>query len=149
MQHHRQPVRPLQPWQSAAARLLGAGSALLLIGCGGAYDAQVSGSVHLDGKPLERGVVAYYPEQGGPVGHGVIGPDGRYVVMTGREPGIPPGKYAVTVVSHEGVDTRPGYSGPPPPGRRLTAERLADKTTTDLHYTVESGENTINLDLSS
>lgn len=119
------------------------------LGCGGTYDAQVAGQVTLDGKPLERGVVAYYPAAGGPVGFGVIEQDGHYDVVIGREAGLPPGDYAVTVVANEPSTVSLTGSGPPPPGRRLTPQHVSDKATTDLHFTVEPGGNTIDLALSS
>jgi hypothetical protein len=105
--------------------------------------------VTLDGKPLDRGLVAYYPKNGGPIAYGVIDHEGEYFLMTGRELGIPAGDYAVTVVSNEEPQRRLGEPGPPPPGRRLTAERISDKRTTDLHYTVEPGGNKIDLELMS
>ena len=118
-------------------------------GCGGSYDARVSGTVTLDGLPLERGIVAYHPKQGGPVAHGVIQSDGVYVVRTGREAGIPSGEYNVTVVATEVPGRSRQGSGPPPPGRRLTTERVSRKETTPLHYTVEPGRNEIDLNLES
>ena len=119
------------------------------VGCGGTYEARVSGTVRLDGKQLERGVVTYHPQGHGPTAYGVINRHGKYVVMTGREYGITPGNYDVTVVSNDLPERRPGHSGPPPAGKRLTSEQLSDKETTNLHYTVVAGSNEINLDLNT
>lgn len=118
------------------------------VGCGSQYDSQVYGTVTLDGIPLERGVIAYYPKKEGPTAHGVISTDGEYSVMTGRENGIPPGEYDVTVVSNEKPNTSQD-NGPPSPGMKLTPEHLSDRKTTDLHYTVEPGNNQIDLSLTS
>ena len=121
---------------------------LALAGCGSEFGAEVTGVVTLDGIPLENGVVAFHPEHGGPVAHGVIGQDGAYVVMTGRQEGLPVGDYAVTVVANE-TPTSDAGSGPPAPGRRLTSEKVSDKSTTDLRYQVQSGHNEIDLNLES
>ncbi len=130
-------------WGIASAAVV-----LMLAGCGSEFGAEVSGVVTLDGIPLENGIVAFHPEHGGPVAHGVIGKDGSYVVLTGRQEGLPIGDYTVTVVANETPRIDAG-SGPPPPGRRLTSEKVSDKSTTDLHYNVESGHNQIDLNLRS
>ena len=128
--------------------MLATAAIAVCIGCG-RYDARVSGTVTLDGKVLDRGIVAYYPESGGVVAYGVIDGNGEYHLMTGRDAGLPPGEYDVTVVANEVPERQPGKSGPPPPGKRLTAESVSDRRTTDLHYTVEPGGNVIDLELFS
>ncbi len=130
-------------WFALAASVLAT-----CIGCS-KYDARVSGSVTLDGKVLDRGMVAYYPKDGGTVAYGVIENDGSYYLMTGRDTGLPPGDYDVTVVANEQPERQPGDSGPPPPGKRLTAQYVSDRSTTDLHYTVQPGRNDIDLELFS
>ena len=119
------------------------------LGCGSVYDSQVSGVVILDGIPLERGIVAFYPKQKGPVAHGIIQADGSYTVFTGREEGMPSGDYDVTIVSTEAAEPNSNGTGPPPPGRRLTSEHLSDRKTTDLHYTIEPGNNKIEIQIES
>lgn len=117
-----------------------------LIGCGG-KPAQVSGTVTLDGKPLERGVVGFTPVAGGLRAAGIIQSDGRYTLTTNRESGLETGEYRVTVVSRE--PGPPSNGGPPMPGPYITPERYAVESTSGLFYTVAPGNNTIDIELTS
>jgi hypothetical protein len=119
-------------------------------GCGGAYDASVSGEVTLDGNPVPRGTVTFSPTQGGPTAYGQIEEDGDYYVQTGTESGLPVGEYQVTVVAEEPpAVTRTAAGGPPPSGKSITPEWYRLKDSSGLKYTVESGSNRIDLKLSS
>jgi hypothetical protein len=71
-----------------------------IVGCGGTYDASVSGIVTLDGAPVPRGMVSYQPVSGGPAAYAPIQENGEYVVRTGRENGLPSGEYDVTVTAN-------------------------------------------------
>lgn len=121
---------------------------VLVAGCGSPHEASVSGTVTLDGEPLDRGTVSFHPVGEGAVAYGQIGADGSYEVKTGRESGLAPGDYKVTVVA-----TTP----PPPPkdpmdepvGELITPQRYGAKQTTDLQFAVEPGSNTIDLELTS
>jgi hypothetical protein len=126
--------------------LTGAVAVALLVGCGG-KPATVSGVVTLDGKPLERGMVGFSPVNGGMRAAGVIESDGTYVLSTNRDEGLETGEYAVTVVSRE-----PGPEnavGPPIPGPYITPQKYAAESTSGLKFTVERGDNEINIELSS
>ncbi|MDC0935991.1 hypothetical protein OAS39_06870 [Pirellulales bacterium] len=118
-------------------------------GCGGKYNASVSGTVTLDGKPLESGTVAFHPKSPGPIGFGTIQSDGSYEVMCGQTAGLNTGEYSVTIVAIEPPPANWDPNVPPPPGRQLTADKHADPATTDLHFTVGSGSNDIDLQLTS
>jgi len=63
---------------------------LALSGCGGSNRVAVKGKVTLDGTPLEKGYIAFYPEdgQGGTIGGNII--DGEYTI-----PDVPLGKKKV------------------------------------------------------
>ena len=98
---------------------------------------------------LQRGLIAFHPQQGGAIGYGVIRKDGSYEVMTGREAGLRAGDYDVTVVATEFPTEKWTGSGPPPPGRQLTPASIGSRKTTHLHYTVEPGNNEIHLELES
>ncbi len=121
----------------------------MVAGCGGVYDASVEGVVKLNGSPLTRGTVKFIPEQSGSSGYGLIGSDGSYSIMTGRESGLPSGSYAVTVVANEASIPNANPSLPPAPGKPITPEWYRDQATTPLKHSVESGRNTINLELDS
>ena len=111
---------------------------LLCAGCGGPYDSYVSGVATLDGTPLTRGTITFNPANPGPVAYSSIDSNGNYTLNT------------VTVVAKE--DAIPDTSGrglPPTPGKNITPEWYASKQHSGLNFTVESGSNDINLELSS
>ena len=73
---------------------LAAFALVALLGCGGS-DASVSGTVTLNGTPIDAGAVTFVPE-GGDAGRIKVGGailNGKYVVESGR--GLLPGKYKV------------------------------------------------------
>ncbi|HMP05657.1 MAG TPA: carboxypeptidase-like regulatory domain-containing protein [Lacipirellulaceae bacterium] len=119
------------------------------LGCGGAFDASVSGVVSLDGAPVPRGTVSFAPIDSGPTAYGLIGSDGRYVLHTGREEGLPPGEYRVSVVATEVSPPRGPQGGPPPLGKMLTPLWYRDIATSGLSFTVNRGKNQIDIQLNS
>jgi hypothetical protein len=119
-------------------------------GCGGTYDASVSGAVTLDGNAVPRGTVAYIPAGGGPAAYSPIQENGSYSLRTGRESGLPPGEYLVTVTSNEVPAQFESKDGRPmPPGKAITPLWYRSKDTSGLKYSVVSGANEINLELTS
>jgi hypothetical protein len=121
-----------------------------IAGCGGAYDATVSGIVTLDGKALPGGLVGFHPVSAGPSAYAVIDDSGKYSVRTGTERGLPPGDYKVTASANEPPASERGeQGGPPPPGKSITPAWYRMKETSGLQYTVKLGSNTINLELKS
>lgn len=121
----------------------------LLAGCGGLYDAGVSGLVTLDGNPLPRGTVAFNPQTPGPPSYGQIDSSGHYTVMTGREEGLPSGSYVLTVVANEPPTVEGKDGGPPPAGKPITPRWYRSQETSGLSFTVEPGSNEFNLELST
>lgn len=122
---------------------------LTTAGCGGTYDAAVMGAVKLNGNPVPRGTVTFAPQSTGPAAYGLIQADGTYVVHTGREEGLPSGQYVVTVAANEAPTAQGRDGGPPPTGKPITPEWYRDPTTSGLNFTVEPGDNQINLDLTT
>lgn len=122
-------------------------------GCGSKHGAKVEGHVTLDGQPLPAtclGSVAFYPSSGGPPAMGRIDEDSNYTLSTGREPSLPPGDYKVTVAANEPPSTLVATNGlAPPPGKPITPPRYRQSRTSGLQYTVDSGSNEINLELTS
>lgn len=130
---------------SAAAIVVAA-----ITGCGGAFDATVSGVVTLDDKPVPRGTVSYTPVQGGPAAYAPIEEDGSYEMRTGRERGLPIGEYQVTVTANEPPPVlQTAQGGPPPEGKPITPPWYQLKDSSGLRYNVESGSNEIDLKLTS
>jgi hypothetical protein len=125
-------------------------AAVLAAGCGGPYDASVTGVVTLDGNAVTSGAVAYIPTSGGPMAYAEIDEAGQYEVYTGSAAGLAPGSYGVTVVSREPPATqRSKLDGPPPPGNLKTPLWYAMAESSPLKFDVEPGDNEFNLELKS
>jgi hypothetical protein len=123
---------------------------LTALGCGGTYDSSVSGVVTLDGKIVPTGTVSFTPSSAGPTAFSLIAADGKYSVRTGRESGLPPGQYSVSVTANEPpAALRSKDGGPAPLGKPITPEWYRNPTTSGLSYDVKPGENEINLELKS
>ncbi len=117
-------------------------------GCGGVYDSTVTGAVTLDGTAVPRGTVTYHPTAGGPAAYAPIEEDGSYTIHTGREEGLPSGEYQVTVAANEPpMVQQTAAGGPPPPGKPITPLWYRAKDTSGLRFTIERGDNEINLEL--
>jgi hypothetical protein len=133
----------------AAKCLAMIGAVAFVAGCGGTYDASVSGVVSLNQAPLPGGTVKFTPESPGPSGYGLIDSSGNYQIMTGREAGLPAGKYVATVVANEPSIPNKNPSLPPAPGKPITPAWYRDPVRSPLKYTVEPGSNEINMELST
>ena len=120
---------------------------LVFVGCGG-NPASVTGLVTIDGEPLERGKVGFTPTSGGMKATGKIDSSGYYELRTNRESGLQVGEYEATVISTEPGIVEPG-GGPPMPGKSLIPKRYGRTRTSELRFSVTSGANTINIELSS
>jgi hypothetical protein len=106
-------------------------------GCGGETSGTIVGKVAFRGQPVPGGFVDFVSE-GGKVTTGRIQPDGTYTVS-----GVPVGRAAITVRDLSGG--LGGAAGTKPlklPLRYRSAEASG------LHYTVNSGRQQHNLDLS-
>ena len=123
--------------------------AVMLAGCGSAYDATVQGVAKLNQAPLQSGTVTFIPQQSGPSGYGEIESDGSYSIMTGREKGLPAGTYVVTVAANEPSTPDKNPSAPPTPGKPITPAWYRDATQSPLKFTVSPGKNTIDLEMTS
>jgi len=119
------------------------GWAIGVIGCSGANESTISGTVQLDNKPLETGTVTFHPNPDGPLVYGQIGAGGRYEAKTGSAKGLLPGEYVITIAA----------TGPPPPDysppKLLTPKKYSDKGTSGLQRTVKPGHNTFDFELLS
>jgi hypothetical protein len=119
-----------------------------LVGCS-KYDASVAGVITFDGKPLPRGTVKFAPQGAGPAAYGLISSDGEYSIMTGREKGLLPGDYTITVVANEASTPGANPALPPAPGKPITPPWYREQAQSPLKQSVKPGRNTINLDLTS
>ncbi len=124
-------------------------AASLLAGCS-KYGATVHGNVRLDGQNLPRGKVVFSPVEKGPPATGKINADGSYALKVGTENSLPAGVYTATVVAHEQADLSKRKDGAPPPiPKRLTPVKYQKVNTSGLSYTVEKGDNQIDIDLTT
>lgn len=121
---------------------------ITLVGCGGPYDATVSGMVKFNGAPVPRGTVSFKPQSSGADAFGQINADGTYLMRTGREEGLKSGSYVVSVAANETPPPNP-KGGPPPMGKSITPEWYRDPATSGLTFTVAPGDNTIDLELNA
>lgn len=109
--------------------------------------ASVSGAVSVDGQPVNKGKVTFIPVGPGQMAIGAIDTDGTYEVMTNREEGLGVGEYKVAIVAREMEVSEEG--GPPMQGNYIVPKRYGLAETSGLQYTVESGHNEIDFELSS
>ena len=134
-------------WRRFSAATIGLGL-IALAGCGGRYDASVSGVAKLNGSPLPSGsIVKFIPVQAGPSPYGLVDEAGKYDIVTGRDRGLPSGEYVVTVVANEPSAPAANPSAPPTPGKAITPAWYRSPDQSPLKYTVEPGSNEINLEL--
>lgn len=131
---------------------------MVLAGCGGPVDKlprqAVSGSVTLDGKPLERGTISFQPVSELPTAAAVSVNGGQYSMA--RAEGLVPGAYRVLISSTpptvSQVDSK--TSRPPPPGQASPPpkESLPEKynaSTTLTAEVKEAAKNTFDFPLES
>lgn len=107
----------------------------------------ISGTVTLDGTPLDSGVIHFEPldETGGHGGGGVVA-DGKYELPAKH--GLPEGNYRVSISAPEVIDQEPvmGRELPPP------AERIPRKYNIESQLTAQvtsEGPNTLAFQLES
>jgi hypothetical protein len=125
-------------------------SLVLLTGCGGSTDnlprQAVSGTVTLDGKPLERGTISFQPDSGLPTAAAVAITAGSYSMA--RAQGLVPGAYKVLISSTPPaqVTIDPATGMPPPPGKPTPPpkELLAAKYNASSTLSAEVKEGTAN-----
>ena len=138
---------------------------VLLTGCSSAPDLNlvpVEGTVTLDGKPLANKTLMFSPEsEGGISAGGSTDGSGKYSLAAtvpgamSDQPGIPPGRYKVTVFEPMmpivGGEEDPEMAEMLIPGesRSSIPQKYQGVETTDLVKEVPAGGGTINLELTS
>lgn len=127
---------------------------VLLAGCGAGNTAPVTGTVTMDGVPLENATVVFLPQRdgtgqgGGRPAAGKTDGEGRYKLIYGRgTTGAVPGDYRVEIRTYLSPDpdaeTPEEQQGAP---ERVPSQFNADST---LFESVDAGGNEINFDLVS
>ena len=121
---------------------------LISAGCNSKYESTVSGTVRLDGNPVDHGNIAFEPRDGGKMATSVIGVGGHYELRSNSDTGLEPGEYRVKVFVRE-VVPMPEGGGLPMPGKLLIPEKYTGASTSGLQYAVKPGSNEIDIELSS
>jgi hypothetical protein len=121
--------------------------AAIISGCNrGPAMTTVVGTVTVDGKPLEKGSIAFEPADGQGPTTGATIEGGRYTAQT------LPGQKKVRITGFEIVGKRPAYPGrPDSPMRDIVKDVVPEKynNNSDLTLTVESSDTTGDFDLKS
>jgi hypothetical protein len=120
------------------------------IGCGPSDPREaVSGTVTLDGKPLDQGTIEFVPTAQGVLSGGVIS-GGKFDVPADR--GLPPGTYTVRIYS---ADPPSGATASPDPGGGgypMAKDRIPPKYNSESNVTAEvtaGGENHFTFEVTS
>ena len=119
----------------------------LITGCGGPYDASVTGVLLIDGSPGNSGTVTFYPRAGGAPAYAQVQEDGTFEARTGDEQGLPSGSYDVTVRVVEKIPAE--IEGDPPRFKSLIPVRYKNPQTSGLAFDLTSGRNEIEVSLES
>ncbi|SFI37695.1 hypothetical protein [Planctomicrobium piriforme] len=125
---------------------------LCLAGCGKAEDGYqrytVSGTVNLDGKPLETGEIVFYPRKEGPVVSGAPIQNGKFSLP--ESTGLTAGGYRVAIKSEvvEGGGSAEDQFENPPSVRSLIPAKYNTETTLTAEV-MHGPQNVLNFDLKS
>lgn len=156
---------------SKSGFVIGLLSLFTLVGCGGPKGPAVtvvSGTVMLDGEPLDGASVVFHPtSSSGLAGSGKTSADGTFGLSTFRATpgaGVVPGEYVVTISKEEWPQFEEPEDDDPDYERKMakverdmerarptyvTPQAYGDEETSGLTATVSTGENKIVFELSS
>ncbi|MEO1495751.1 MAG: hypothetical protein AAFV43_01245 [Planctomycetota bacterium] len=137
--------------RQASSAVIGVVGLAMIGGCGGPFDAKLSGTVTLDGAALPSGKMMFTPmDAEGTTAYAGIDSSGRYRVQTGSAFGIKPGEYSVTVVARSKPDaSKVVEGGPPQLGELLTPRWYGRPATSGITVNVEPGSNSRDLELTT
>lgn len=112
--------------------------ACFAVGCGKKGDERVglTGTVSLQGKPLDRGNILFIPSTPGPTQTGAEIKDGAFSII--KEQGLVPGKYKVSISSPDGKTPDATSNQPPgPSGNFASKERIPPEFNTNSKEEIE------------
>jgi len=119
---------------------------VLLAGCSGNRTAQVTGTVSVDGRPLEKGSISFIPADGKGATAGSEIKDGKYTVSK-----VSPGTVMVQIRYPKVTGKTKLYDTPDSPTRDTLTEGLPKKynDNTELRFDVQPGKNEKDWELST
>jgi hypothetical protein len=123
-----------------------------LSGCGSSM-SEVTGTVTLDGQPLQAGrtiraTVTFEPAASrGTVAVGTLDDQGKFRLATGSQHGVVPGEYLVACSVTEIIP--PKDPAGTPTGRAVSDPKFANARTSGLRYKVEPGSNEFSIPVQS
>lgn len=141
-----------QKWRRVFVPVAAVVASVAFVGCGGDKGPvlyPVSGTVTVDGQPLEKAGVAFQPDEskGNTLGlfpAGTTDASGKYELMTAAKNGAPAGHYKVVVIP---------YSPPPTGGAVPKAaaipfdKKFSNPRTTDLSFEVAKSSKPLVFDI--
>jgi len=126
----------------------------LFVGCGDGYNAVVSGTVEMDGAPLEAADIKFTPDgtkgTKGPAAIGMV-ENGKYKLFTGAKDTVPVGHYIVTISCPFRLDAGSSESGSPvaKSGKCNIPKKYGDTLQSGLAVEVKAGSQEIPLTITS
>jgi hypothetical protein len=118
----------------------------LLVGCSDNRTAEVSGTVNVDGQPVEQGSISFIPAEGKGVTSGSDIKDGKYSVAKAST-----GSSKIQIRVPKVTGKKKLYDAPDSPTRDTFSEALPKKYNddTELRFDVQPGKNEKSWDLST
>jgi hypothetical protein len=138
--------------------LVAASSLAWFVGCSaGSNVAPVDGVATLDGEPVAGAGVVFQPLESGQTASGSTNEQGRFILQTNNQPGVPVGEYVVLITKvgappvpedDQGTVDRVklAETSQPEPTNYLPA-RYASIDTSEFRATVNEGENHFNFSM--
>ncbi len=119
---------------------------LFLAGCSENLTSEVTGSIQVDGMPVEKGSISFMPDDGNGVTGGGTIVNGKYTATK-----VSPGLARVEIRVPKVVGAKKLYDDPNSPSRHLFQESLPKKyhETTELRFEVQPGRNEKNWSLTT
>lgn len=132
--------RQSQKWRRLFVPVAAVVASMAFAGCGekGPVLYPVSGTVTVDGQPLDKGGVSFQPDEskGNKLGlfpAGMTDPSGKYELMTASKQGAPAGHYKIVVIPY----TPPPFGGEVPKGAAIPFnKKFSDPKATELSLEV-------------
>jgi len=139
-------VKSSTSYRPRIACLAAIGFAILVMSCSSSNLQSVSGKVLHKGQPIKGAVVTLHPKGGendakAQRPSGVTDDQGTFTLATGKDTGVAPGDYIVTIIwlQQPPAPKKPRGTEPPPDATDQFQGRYADAKNSKLSVTIKSG----------